>query len=267
MLGQEAEELRETEIAKAGTIRQILLITDGCSNVGDDPVQIAAEARRAGVVVNVIGVVDRGDLGRQGKEEALSIADAGGGMCRVVQPAELSATAQMMTHQTMQMTLQQVVNQELLQAMGKTSEELEPNERARVAQVIDKLEETLRLELVVAVDTSASMKDKMPLVREALRDLSLSLQAREGEGLVAVIRFPGKKESADVVHGFSTDFEVDSISNVLVARGGTPTGPALQEALQLFTQQRMGQDRREPWSDPVNDLPEHRWDGTSSWSS
>ncbi len=59
-------------------------------------------------------------------------------MCRIVQPQELSATAQMMTHQTMQMTLQDVVNQELLQVMGKTTEDLPPVERAKVMQVVDK---------------------------------------------------------------------------------------------------------------------------------
>src|SRR5579875_795316 len=98
---------------KIASIRQILVITDGFSNVGEDPVAAAGRARKRNIAVNVIGVVDSGEMGIRGQEEAMSIADAGGGMCRIVRPVELSATAQMLTHQTMQLTLQQVVNEQL----------------------------------------------------------------------------------------------------------------------------------------------------------
>jgi Ca-activated chloride channel homolog len=255
-----------------GTIRQILLITDGCSNLGGDPVEIAQQARQKRIVVNVIGIVDKGDLGRAGKEEILSISDAGGGMCRVVQSSELSATAQMMTHQTMQMTLQQVVNQELMEAMGKSTDDLAPAERARVAKVVDKLEEELRLELVVAVDTSASMKDKMQMVREAIRDLSLSLEARLGETEVAVIAFPGSSgKEAEVIQPFTAQLDVTRLEGKLTARGGTPTAPALKEAIRLFAEirsaNRTDQDESAgegvPSSWPDDDLPAHRWDGSS----
>lgn len=163
--------MRENE----ATIQQILVVTDGCSNIGADPVEAATQARRQGIVVNVIGVLDGGVNGKPGYAEAMSIADAGGGMCRVVQPTELSATAQMMTHQTMQMALAQIVNKELMQSLGKTTEDLPPAERSRIMQVVDTLEEEIGLRLVVAIDTSASMRDKLPMVREALTDLALSL--------------------------------------------------------------------------------------------
>lgn len=247
-----------------GTVRQILLVTDGCSNIGSDPVEAARQARKKNIVVNVIGIVDGGELGRPGKEEILSISDAGGGMCRVVQLNELSATAQMVTHQTMQMTLQQVVNQELMQAMGKTTEDLAPDERARVAQVVNKLEEELRLELVVAVDTSASMKDKMQMVREAVRDLSLSLEAREGETAVAVIAFPGSNgEEVRVIQPFASSINFEALDGMLAARGGTPTGPAIQQALNLFDAEKGRQATPELTAWTEEDLPAHRWDGTS----
>lgn len=220
---------------KQAVIRQILVITDGCSNVGPEPIEPAMRARRKGMVVNVIGVVDQGDMGKKGKEEAMSIADAGGGMCRIVHPVDLSATAQMMTHQTMQMTLQQVVNKELQSVMGKTTEELPPEERASVMQVVDKLEEEIGLELVVAVDTSASMKDKIPTVREAIRDLSLSLQARTGTSQVAVIAFPGNGDAVvETVHGFAKQVDMLAVEKIFVAKGGTPTGPAIEHAMSLF---------------------------------
>ena len=42
------------------TVKQILLITDGCSNIGCNPVYAAETARRNGIAVNVIGIVDGG---------------------------------------------------------------------------------------------------------------------------------------------------------------------------------------------------------------
>lgn len=59
-------------------MRQILLITDGCSNVGVSPVVAAAHAKEEGITVNVIGVVDQGELGMLGAEEIREIAEAGG---------------------------------------------------------------------------------------------------------------------------------------------------------------------------------------------
>ena len=228
---------------KKGTIRQILVVTDGCSNVGEDPVNSALEARKKNIVVNVIGIVDKGEIGKQGRAEALSIADAGGGMCRIVSAVELSATAQMMTHQTMQMTLQQVVNQELLQVMGKTADDLPPAERSKVMQVVDKLEEEVDLELVVAVDTSASMKDKMPMVREAIRDLTLSLQVRQGDSTVAVVVFPGKGDQmTQTVQPFTHAVDVNALESIFTARGGTPTGPAIAYAASLFAELHRADD-------------------------
>lgn len=174
-------------------------------------------------------------MGKAGRDEAMSIADAGGGMCRIVHPVDLAATAQMMTHQTMQMTLQQIVNKELMQVMGKTTEDLPPVERASVMQVVDKLEEEIRLQLVVAVDTSASMKENIPTVREAIRDLSLSLRARMGESMVALISFPGEgEEMVRSVQGFEPIVDMVVLESIFVARGGTPTGPAIDFACTLF---------------------------------
>jgi Ca-activated chloride channel homolog len=232
---------------KQATVKQILVITDGCSNIGNDPIEAAMRARRAGIVVNVIGVVDKGDMGKTGREEAMSIADAGGGMCRIVHPADLAATAQMMTHHTMQATLQQVVNQQLQQLMGKQSDDLPPAERTRIMQVVDKLEEEVSLRLAVAIDTSASMKEKMLTVREAVRDLSFSLQARLGKSTVAVISFPGQGEDlVNSVSGFADKVDMQSLDRLFVARGGTPTGPAIDFAVSLFDEQDM--DDAENWA-------------------
>jgi len=42
---------------EVGTLRQVLLITDGCSNSGENPVKTAAHLFKSGIVVNVIGIV------------------------------------------------------------------------------------------------------------------------------------------------------------------------------------------------------------------
>lgn len=47
-------------------MKQILLITDGCSNVGPSPVLAAAEAQEEGITVNVVGVIDYGTIGEPG---------------------------------------------------------------------------------------------------------------------------------------------------------------------------------------------------------
>lgn len=222
-------------LSKEATIRQLLVITDGCSNIGGDPVESARRALAKGIVVNVIGVMEKDDMERVGREEANSIADAGGGMCRIVQTVDLAATAQMMTHQTMQMTLAQLVNQELLSVMGKTTEDLPPAERTRVMQVVDKLEEEVALQLVVAIDMSASMKAKIPTVREAVRDLALSLQVRTGSLRVAVLMFPGAGDQpTKLVQPFADTVDLREMERLLEARGGTPTGPAIDHAVDLI---------------------------------
>jgi len=40
-----------------GTLKQILLITDGYSNDGEDPIAIARLAQEFGIAVNVIGIM------------------------------------------------------------------------------------------------------------------------------------------------------------------------------------------------------------------
>ena len=47
-------------------IKQILLITDGCSNQGEDPIAMAALAREQGITVNVIGVMENDVIDEKG---------------------------------------------------------------------------------------------------------------------------------------------------------------------------------------------------------
>lgn len=63
-------------------MKQILIITDGCSNVGVSPVMAAAQALREGITVNVAGVIDYGTIGELGSAEIQEIAKAGEGLAK-----------------------------------------------------------------------------------------------------------------------------------------------------------------------------------------
>lgn len=224
-----------------GKIRQILLITDGCSNQGEDPTAIAALANEQGVTVNVIGVIDQDLIDENGMKEIEGIAMAGGGVSQIVYARQLSQTVQMVTRKAMTQTLQGVVNQELKQILGRsqTMEDLPPEKRGEVVEIVDELGETVDLEVMILVDTSASMKHKLPTVKEALLDLSISLNSRSGSNLFSVCVFPGKRNDVEKLLDWTPKLQtLSSIFPKLTTGGTTPTGPAIREAISSFNQKR-----------------------------
>ena len=224
-----------------GKIRQILLITDGCSNQGEDPVAMAALAHEQGITVNVIGVMEQDVIDEKGMTEIEAIAMSGGGVSQIVYAQQLSQTVQMVTRKAMNQTIQGVVNRELQQILGrsKTMEDLPPEKRGEVMEVVDELGETVHLEVLILVDTSASMKQKLPTVKEALLDLSLSLNARTGENLFSLFAFPGKKNDVEKLLDWTPKLQsLTSTFSQLTIGGITPTGPAIQAAISTFNQNR-----------------------------
>ncbi|HLU21327.1 MAG TPA: VWA domain-containing protein [Bacillaceae bacterium] len=226
---------------KKGNLKQILLITDGCSNQGEDPVAMAALAQEKGITVNVIGVMENDTIDEKGLQEIEGIAASGGGISQVVYATQLSQTVQMVTRKAMTQTLQGVVNKELRQILGKEvdMEELPPDQRGEVMEVVDELGETADVEVLVLIDTSASMKTKLPTVKEALLDLSLSLNARTGNNRFSVFVFPGKKKEVEKLLDWTPNMELlSSIFPKLAVGGITPTGPALRVAMSHFKAKR-----------------------------
>jgi Ca-activated chloride channel homolog len=57
-------------------------------------------------------------------------------------------------------------------------------------EVVEELGETVNLQVLILVDTSGSMKTKLQTVKEALLDLSISLNARLGNNEFSVFVFP-----------------------------------------------------------------------------
>ncbi|GHI00857.1 vWA domain-containing protein [Neobacillus kokaensis] len=224
-----------------GKIRQILLITDGCSNQGEDPIAMAALAKEQGITVNVIGVMEHDVIDEKGMTEIEGIALSGGGVSQIVYAKQLSQTVQMVTRKAMNQTIQGVVNRELQQILGRsqTMEDLPPEKRGEVMEVVDELGETVDLEVLILVDTSASMKHKLETVKEALLDLSLSLTARTGNNHFSVFVFPGKKNNVEKLLDWTPKLQsLTSIFSQLSTGGITPTGPALRAALTSFEEKR-----------------------------
>jgi len=229
---------------KKGTLKQILLITDGCSNKGEDPSATAALAREQGIAVNVIGILDDDQTEEPtGLKEVEGIAMAGGGISQLVYKQLLSQTVQMVTKQAMTQTLQGFVNLELKEILGseQTMEDLDLEKRGEIMEVVEDMGETCDLEVVVLIDTSASMRDKLPTVKEALIDLSLSLNARIGRNRFSIYQFPGKRnKDIEKVYGWSPQLdEVSTIFPKLTSGGITPTGPAIKEAIYQFSKKSL----------------------------
>ncbi|MBJ9993356.1 MULTISPECIES: vWA domain-containing protein [Paenibacillus] len=219
-------------------MKQILLITDGCSNVGASPVMAAAHALQEGITVNVAGVIDYGTIGELGSLEIAEIAKAGGGVSRIVGTRQLAQTMQMMTRKTVVQTIQQAVNKELKTILGDGSlEELPPQQRSQVVQVVDELTETTPLQVALLIDASASMKPKLAAVEDAIRDLMLSLQAREGLSELAVFHFPGRNSGEDAVMDSDWIQDLAGVRNLfqrIQMKGATPTGPAILKVIDFF---------------------------------
>lgn len=231
----------EGKFLKTGTLKQILLITDGCSNQGGDPVAMAALAKEQGITINVIGVMENDVIDEKGMQEIEGISMSGGGVSQIVYAQSLSQTVQMVTRKAMTQTLQGVVNQELKHILGRNTsmEELPPDQRGEVMEVVDELGETVDLDVLILVDTSASMKHKLPTVKEALLDLSLSLNARMGNNQFSVFVFPGKRKDVEKLLDWTPRLEsLSTIFSKLSVGGITPTGPAIKEAIAYFNKKR-----------------------------
>lgn len=230
-------------------MKQIILVTDGCSNVGMDPAAAAAQAKNEGIVVNVIGVVDHGEFGRLGTQEVQEIAESGGGMSRIVHPRDLSRTVQMVTRKTVMTTVQQVVQKEIRDVFGSDDiQDLPPAKRSKAVKVIDHLSEELHLKVALLIDTSASMKTKLKAVEDAIYDLMISLQAREGRSELAVFHFPGRSsQEAALDLGWTDQLgQLPSLLEKLSIKGATPTGPALMSVVQYFQRGYIGKQETPP---------------------
>ncbi|WP_042171284.1 vWA domain-containing protein [Paenibacillus gorillae] len=238
-------------------MKQILLITDGCSNVGVSPVVAAAHAKAEGIAVNIVGVLDYGDVGELGAAEIEEIARAGGGLSRLVNTRQLSQTVQMITRKTAMQSIQLAVQKELKNVLGNGSiEALPPDKRSEVVRVIDELGETTKLQVALLIDASASMKPKLRAVEEAIHDLMLSLQARQGGSEIAVFHFPSSKYGDDCMMDLDWTDNLSGVSSLfpkLQMNGTTPTGPAIMHVIDFYRRGDYGRKSRDETDGMMSD--------------
>lgn len=214
-------------------MQQILLITDGCSNEGADPVKVALFATRQGIPINVIGVLDDGVLGEKGEREVIGIAVAGNGMYRFTKASELSKTVQMMTQHTMEISVQRSMSSRWGMNEFQSVVSLPPELRPSVAREVENAVEFAFLEVCLVIDLSGSMNPKRSYVVEAVRDLVHTLSSRSGRFQLDTIVFP------DANGGIVRHLKVpatrlaDAIGKI-DPQGNTPTGPALALAIQTL---------------------------------
>lgn len=218
------------------TFRQIILITDGCYNVGFDPEAAASIIRQRNIQVNVIGVVNRKPIGRQGEDEVERIAAAGGGVSQIVHTDRLARTMQTVTRQAMTQTMQQVVQRELQDVLGGDGlQRLAPEKRGEIVDRMEQWGETGALHVALLIDTSASMRSKMAAVREAIADFGTSLISRAGQSEMTCLTFPGKNRVVQRKMDWTERVsDVRRIGGRLEMAGTTPTGSALLETMHCF---------------------------------
>ena len=149
---------------------------------------------------------------------------------------------QMVTRKTVSHTIHQVVNKELRQIMGIADlEALHPSKRAQVVQTMDELSETSDLQIALLIDTSLSMKSKLPAVQDAMQDLLLSLQARLGKSELGCLSFSSmeKSEEAQMDTGWTQELaKLPNLFYKLNMKGMTPTGPALLQVIRFIQEHR-----------------------------
>ena len=217
-------------LADSGEIKQIIVVTDGRSNIGTSPVEAAGKAFALGITVSTIGIINHRDSkDEKDIEEVEEIARAGGGLCEYSHMENLAMTMQDLTHKTAQRTIEQIVSRQLRSIIGENIEDMEPRSRLKIVDFIEKYGDNINLKCIILLDTSGSMKYKLEIAAKSVTELLENLQERPGNSSIAVITYPGTEAgNCSVICDFTND--TGTLRQKLAgikAGGGTPTGPAI----------------------------------------
>jgi Ca-activated chloride channel family protein len=225
-----------------GEIRQVIVITDGKSNIGRNPIEAAKQASKLGIVVSTIGIIHQnGDGDERDIEELEGIAKAGKGLCEYTHLEDLGRTVQVMTQKTAQKTIEQIVSNQLKSIIGVDMNNLEPKSRFKIVDFIENFGDSINLKCVIVLDTSGSMVKKLDTAKTSLIDLMQNLNSRKGESKMSVVKYPGYHEdAASIVCSFTDSSELlKNRLSTIHAGGGTPTGPAIEMACQLLMENKI----------------------------
>lgn len=218
-------------------LKQIILISDGRSNVGSKPEGIAELALSQDIRVNTIGIINSVE-DREQVLELESISEKGGGVCELTDLENLSETLSRVTMKSVYGTIEEVVNNELQDMMDVDIKEMNPKERNEITGMIDKLGDEIPLKTLILLDSSGSMNKKMKIAKKSIFELLMFLEERSGENQIGVMTFPGRNEDCELICDFTT--EIDELRNkieIIKTGGTTPTGPGIEGAIRAFSEE------------------------------
>jgi len=216
-------------------LKEIIVISDGKSNVGENPAKAAFLAHRKGIIVNAIGIMGSGEA-EEPYIELEGIAKVGGGICDIIPLSMLDYSVQMVTMRSVQMTIERAVSRQLRNITGYSLEDMEPDSRARILEYIQRMGNEVSLKCVVAIDCSGSMKSRIKTALGSMQDLLISLKTRKGRSCLGIVAFPGRGgREGRVISGFTDDFdELTKRLKRIKVGGPTPTHAGIVRASRLF---------------------------------
>ncbi|WP_416197259.1 MAG: Ca-activated chloride channel family protein [Sporanaerobacter sp.] len=215
-------------------IKQIILITDGESNVGASPIVVAKRAKENDIVVNTIGIVKNKDR-EEPLREVEEIALNGGGICEITSLESLDEVLSMVTVQSIHKTIEEVVNKELREIIDKDIKEIPPKERKKIVEMMDKLGDEVSIKCLILLDTSGSMKYKINVAKRSVLELFRFLKERSGQIAIGIITYPGEEDFYNILCDFTDDVNYLEEKMKKISIGGTtPTGPALEGGIDMI---------------------------------
>ena len=215
--------------------KQIILVTDGESNEGTNPVMISKQGYEKGIITSTIGITN--DIGsEESLTEIKEIASTGGGIWEYTDISNLDTTMSMVTMKSVYKTIEEIVNKELKDIVGTELEEMHPSSRKKITDLIDKLGDDVNIKCCVVMDCSGSMKSKIDIAKSSVLNLLRILNSRKGKTEISVIAYPHiTSEPYKVLCDFTENIiELEKALQKIQVGGRTPTGPALQQAISIL---------------------------------
>lgn len=222
-----------------GVVKQIIIITDGRSNIGGDPEKAAAVAKEKGITISGIGIIDDFGEDENDVKEVEAIAKAGGGIADFCYLENFGKTLQALTQKTVNKTLECIINKQLKSIAGVDISNVQPESRTRLVNFIEKYGDRVGLKCCIVLDTSKSMTYKLDMAKRCIQDLLNTLNCRQGEINLSIITYPGiNYDVSSVICPFTNDsLKLEECLKSVKARGGTPTGPAIDMAVRYISQE------------------------------
>ncbi len=217
-------------------VKQIILVTDGESNTGGNPIEAAVRAKASNITVNTIGILSQRNQQESSFEEIVGIAQAGGGNYQLTYIDDLSRTIQSISYKTVSTTIQEAVGKQLQQILGKGLNEIPPEARSSILDYIDTYSDEVAVCCCLLLDCSGSMLSKIQAARHSIIDMLYSIKERSGSYKIALMGFSSEADGyCQLLHGFDDSAQqLERNLYKLQPKGTTPTAIAIDRAANLI---------------------------------